>query len=360
MHILGLLTARLTLLCWAGFLSVAAVALAWTYIQDPFGSIAWSSLLAVCCGFVASVAVGVVAAQWLPGYLSAGVTLVVIFAWGYLGSGLSAAVEPLQGLAVSSDQDRTFFEVIPWVLIVRSIFFVALAAALVSVAARHSSTWFVSLSVLCISATPLILAGATTMKFIPEAIQRHCEVRGTVEVCLTKARWHEADDVFLASKPLLHELRGLNPGRIVLREETLQGAQKTVTNDREAVIPIGLVNGFNGNAHQVKSRDLTLLLSTRIFRERCVAQTAPNGNLGPIATATDVIEAWALTSIGVPVDGSGGFNAPVLTDDSLDWRAVEGFRKSWDAADDDVRTRWLAGHRREVYGCTTTASDTFP
>lgn len=356
-QILLRLTCRFGLLTCTGFLLASATALIATGRQADFGSVPFLSLLTVCCGYIASVGVGVAAGQWLPGYLAPGVAIVVIFGWGFLASGLNPTLASLEALAVASDHQRTLFEIAPWVFLVKAIFLVGLAVALVSLAARDSSAWLLALSVVCLSATPLILSGTSTMRFVAASAEERCLADGKLQVCLTAARFHEAEDVMNAAKPLLTRLSGMNPGRITLREESLPGSQETIVGENEVVVPIGVTNGFNGNAHQVNSTDLLILISNRIFRERCVPQDVPNGNRGPVATATDVVESWALKSVGVPVDGSGAFNAPILTDEALDWRAVASFRSEWAKASSETKTRWLGEHGRDLFNCSTPKSD---
>lgn len=351
------LGARCALLSCAGFAVAAIGVFVATATQADFGTLPILSIMAVCCGFVASAGIGVAIGQWIPGYVAPAVGLAVIFAWGYLASGLTPLLEPLEGFAVASDRGRTFFEIIPWVFVLRSVFLVALGVAVLALAARDSTWWLWSLTAVCLCATPLVLTGSSTMQFMPAAAKEKCEVRGAVRVCLTAARWHEVRDVMAVGKPLLTQLSGLNPGRITLREEPLPGAQETVVSSEEVTVPIGVVNGFNGNAHQVSPTDLLILISNRIFRERCTPQDAPNGERGPVATATDVVESWALRSIGVAVDGSAGFNAPVLTDESLDWRKIASFRSAWEKASLAVKTRWLSRHRADIFACSTPTTD---
>lgn len=357
LYLLLRLGGRCALLSFAGF-SLAAIGLfVATAMHGDFGTLPVLSVLTVFCGFVASVGLGVAIGQWLPGYVAPAVALSLIFVWSYLANGLTPSLEPLEGFAVASDRERTFFETMPWVLVVRSVFLMALGVAVVSLAARNSTWWLGSLTAVCLGATPLVLTGSSSVQVVPAALKEKCEVSGTVRVCLTAARWHEVQDVMDAGKPLLTQLSGLNLGRVTLREESLPGAQETEVRSDEVIVPIGVVNGFNGNAHQVNPTDLQILISNRIFRERCTPQDAPNGENGPVATATDVVEAWALQSIGVAVDGSGGFNAPVLTDESLDWRKIAPFRSAWKKASLAVKTRWLSEHRSDMFACSTPTAD---
>lgn len=348
---------RLSLIASAGFLIIAGAGLIATATQANFGSIPVLSLLAVCAGFFVTAAFGVLIGTILPTYVAPVVVIAAIYAGGYFIDSGRPSVAPLSALMIADGRDRTLLETLAWVQGARIVFFLAAGWAMLALAARHRTLWLIPFSIACLMATPLLLAGRSTLQPVPGAARPVCTDRADLRVCLTTARSHEVSDVINDAQPLFRKLDGLSPDKFVLIEQTLPGLGETRLTNDELIVRFGIVNGIFNDAHQVDSQELIMQLTGRILQGNCISDNATGTDGRPFADPADVLEASVLTALNIPIDGTASFNAPILTENVYDWSRVADFRTSWNDATPAAKKRWFHQHAADVIGCTYDKND---
>ncbi|MFL6107937.1 MAG: hypothetical protein ACJ72L_13325 [Marmoricola sp.] len=340
-----------------GALLVVIVMWLLTAAAANFGSVPLLELVVVVCGFIATAGFGVFVGSVFPSLVAPVAAVVTVYGAEYLADTGKPSLYPLAGLVVADSRERTYRETMLWVLGVRSIWLLALAILFATLATRAASLWLLPFSLVCATATPLLAVGDAGMRIDPAALREICGSHGNVEVCMTAARSHVANDVYRAVNSDLQALNGINPGKVVLIEETIAPEPTATLRDGVLTIPFGVVNGLEGDAHMVNARDLQLQVTSTLLRSNC-RLAPPTENSGPPkATPADVIQAWMLKKTGIPIDGTAALGSPALLPGQLDYTPVEGFRHAWDSATDDRREAWLIRNREKLISCTLDATD---
>lgn len=339
--------------------TLVALAGMWTVTARTatFGRVPLLELVVVLCGYAAAAGFGLLVGSTLPSLIAPVAAVVVVYGTEYLADTGKPSLSPLAGLVVADSRERTYRETLIWVLGLRAFFLLAVALLFAALATRAASVWLLPFALVCATATPLLWVGDSGMKVDPAAMREVCDAHGTVSVCMTAARSHAAGQIYRVLAPDLRLLAGISPGKVVLVEETISTDLTATVRDGTLTVPFGVVNGVDGDAHRANARDLQVQFTSTLLRSNCKPNAASQASAAPRATAADVVQAWLLQKVGIPIDGSGGLGAPALLPGEVDYTGIEDFRTSWGAATNRQRQTWLTLHRDGLISCTLTATD---
>ncbi len=340
-----------------GFLAAAVLAVIATATQATFGSFPAVALFTVVAGFLAAAGLGVLLATLLPSAVSPIAALVLVYALEVVADPSKPSLRPLTGLLVAQTRDRTYLTEATWMLGLRGVWLLALALVFVAIAARARSKAFLPFTVACLTAVPLLLVGDSGMTVNRAALRPVCHHPDPqVTVCLSAALDHAYPSVWSALEPELDLMAGLAGRQWHLTEEGVADQLNlTYDDDGTVSVPFGIPNGVNGNAHVVDRQELQAQFSSRVLQASCGGHsTTPSGQLA--ASPQDVIEAWILTELGVPIDGSR-YDEVRLGPNSLDYTSVDPFRQRWTSMSKDERRAWFVAHGEELVRCQLETDD---
>lgn len=348
----------LALAAVAGTVPPMVAALLATGSEANFGQAPVASVLVVWAGMLAAAGFGVLVGVLFPSAVASPVALVLVYAVPLLADSGRPSLAPLAGLTVADDRARTYFQTSSEILGLRALWLLVLAWLFVTLAARARNRWLVPFGLTCLAAVPLLLAGQDAMRPIAAAGDAVCDSRTPdVTVCLTRARSHAMDQVEGAVSGVSDVLSPLAPGGIEYREELLGGPPTAQVVGGRLVVPFAATNGVNGEAHRVDADDVAVVVLNRTLRDQCRETQDSDAQGRAYANASDVVQGAALRRLGIPVDGTGPLDAPLLDDDFVNWSRVAAFRSAWDDASDQVRSDWLRQHRDRVLSCALRDED---
>lgn len=332
----------------------ASIILVTTAQEATFGHFQPTVLLVIACGCWTSAAFGVCLGAILPPRIAPPITVAAVYAVSVFLDPTNPSLIFLAGLAVADSRERTFLAVADWVLVTRALWLTTVGFALVALVSKNKPAWFTSLGISSLMAVPLLLLGQHAMQPNPAARRVACTDFGAeLSVCLSAARSHAAGEVHEAITKEVDLLAGLAPHGITLVEEDVLSETASDGTSRRLVVPIGLVNGSDGNAHVPNPVDLQLQVAMRVLSDNCAADNSP-GTVKDLADAgaEDVLLAWLLTELDIPIDGTASLGSPILSEDALDYSGEVGqFRHEWFAAAFDRKHAWLRVHRDEILSC---------
>ncbi|CUR54575.1 membrane hypothetical protein [metagenome] len=333
----------------AGLLTAAVLAVAATATQATFGSFPIVDLFTIVAGFFAAAGFGTLVATLLPPVLSPISALALVYAVEAYADTSRPSLRPLAGLLVADQGERTYLRAATWMLGLRGVWLLALGLVLVAIAARAGSKAFVPFTVACLAAVPLLLVGDAGMTVDPSATKPVCHhPRPTVTVCLSAAQDHAYSSVWSALEPELDLLHGL-ADHWHLAEGEVAHQLTSSYRDGTVTVPFQVVNGFNGNAHVPDRKDTQSVFSDRVLQNTCES-SGPYTGRQPLANPEDIIQAWLLRELDIPVDDDAP-QAPHLSPRSLDYTTVEPFRRRWEAKSAGERRLWFRAHAQEVIQC---------
>lgn len=347
----------------AGYVLGSAPALVATALTADVGRPHALPIIAQAACLCGVTAVGEVLGSRLPWYFGAPVTAAV----AYVGLGfLSFTADGiLLSLTPIDERWMTFHQVVWWVLLLQTIFWLLVWLSAILRRADHPRSAFAAVLAAGLAATPLLYVTPSTRVVPNQSVAMSCASASDVEVCLPSAKSGLRDELSVEGRRAYSALDGLFVNEIALIDDEARGVSNSADQEIELayqqVIDDKREPIFLSQAGDVSA---TTKLDVNQFHYRFIYFAIPPSRAAiprtrgkRQASPTDVIHRWYLRSVDVPTDGSGGVGSPYLDDEFLDYEPHSAQVDAFEGLSEDGRARWFTRHAAALRSGSTTWDD---
>lgn len=257
------------------------------------------------------------------------------------------AVTPLD------DRSYTFFTIVPWVLWIQVVGWLAVIVAFLSrEAGARRTAWAFGIAAGLVAA-PALYAGSTDRVPDPHADRLVCSAGGPRirALCVPRAKAYLVPAIRSTLERALLVGKGLVPDRpAVIDYEAMGGSPRATASVQTAEARFEA-----GGQTLLRMPDLsaTARLNDHQFLYDLAWRLVPASEAGvtsvdllPAGTPVDVVRRWLLEAWGVPIDGTAAPGAMDLR--ALDLSGHETQARWFDDLEAGSRARWFAAHRDEI------------
>lgn len=389
----------------AGYVVGGLPALIATAVTAEYGTPRLAPFVAQIACVAAVTAMGQFLGARLPWFLGAPLSAAATYvALGFLSFNADSI---LLALTPIDERRMTFEPVLLWVLLVQSVFWLAIAGHVLFRRAGLRTSAVVCLFAASLTAAPLLYFTPDTRGVDLAATRQECQPIADVDptsqpstsrtpgsragaaasssigdlgdfaasatLCLPRGKEVVRDQLADELNVATDLLAGLVPTEATYLDDEAAGISTAVDRDLEqtaaqqqdegrAVVPLSRAGDISAYTHldtdQVHygliayfappAADATSPSPEGSSDSERAANSPDPDDLRPLATPTDVLWRWYLTEVGAPLDASGQFGGPLLADQFLNFDEREADLTFLTDLDDQERARWLTKHAADI------------
>lgn len=339
----------------AGFALACAPAYLATALTADVGHPRLLPIISQLACLAGSAAVGHGVGTRVPWYMGAPVCAAV--AYVLLGFLSFNADSVLLSLTPIDERWMTFHRILWWVLSLQALMWVLVLTASIFRRGSLPRAQLGCLILAGLAAAPLLYVTPATRTVSTPSTQMGCTTRGTTTICIPLAKSALRDNLTTQADRAQEVLHGLLSSDAAFIDDEARGVSYSADRSIDFV---AAEQSRQGHELVFFSRAGDLSSKTRVdtnqFHYSLIAALAPASPgdfkppapgetpVLPAATPTDVIHRWYLTTLGVPIDGSGGVGAPLLDGRFLDYNQHASDVEAFEGMDAPQRARWFAAN----------------